>query len=366
MNATRQLLLGLFFLSALAILALYTVFGTDTVNLFSEPLQLRVYFPEAIGLREGDPVQAVGVRVGRVKTLEIDIKAAKRERVLAVLNLNEELELTEGVTVVIEESTLLGGRHVSIDPGDPGGVPLVLGEGEAIYGAVQKNPIEGLAEVGDVFAENRAAIANIVDNLDAMVAGAREGKGPLGRILTDEKLSEDMAALVADIASAASKIDSGEGLLGALISDPTLAEDARSIFDRVDAIVADLQAGKGIAGRLIYDESLADQAASAVESIASASRKIDEGEGTIGRLLNDEAMAESLSGAVDSFGRAGDDIAALTAQVRTGEGTLGKLFMDQELYDEVLVTVKLLTRSLEDYREAAPVSAFTSVLFSGF
>ena len=39
---------------------------------------------------------------------------------------------------------------------------------------------------------------------------------------------------------------------------------------------------------------------------------------------------------------------------------------DRELYDEALVAVKLLTRSLEDYREAAPVSAFTGVLFGAF
>ena len=34
--------------------------------------------------------------------------------------------------------------------------------------------------------------------------------------------------------------------------------------------------------------------------------------------------------------------------------------VERELYDEALTSLKLLTRSLEDYREAAPVSAFTS------
>ena len=51
---------------------------------------------------------------------------------------------------------------------------------------------------------------------------------------------------------------------------------------------------------------------------------------------------------------------------RAGEGTLGAIVMNDELYQEVLRTVGLLTRSLEDYREAAPITSFTGVLFSAF
>ena len=48
-----------------------------------------------------------------------------------------------------------------------------------------------------------------------------------------------------------------------------------------------------------------------------------------------------------------------------GEFIIDGLHIDH-LYDEALGGLKLLTRSLEDYREAAPVTAFTSVLFSAF
>jgi len=52
--------------------------------------------------------------------------------------------------------------------------------------------------------------------------------------------------------------------------------------------------------------------------------------------------------------------------VRAGQGTLGKLFADEKLYDQLSLAVALLTRSLEDYREAAPITAFTSVLFAAW
>ena len=40
--------------------------------------------------------------------------------------------------------------------------------------------------------------------------------------------------------------------------------------------------------------------------------------------------------------------------------------MDKGLYEEVQRALAILTRTLEEYREAAPITTFTSVLFSGF
>ena len=64
------------------------------------------------------------MRIGRVKTLEIDINETVEKRVLATLSLEREIEMSAGAKIMIQESTLLGGRHVFIDPGEPGGPPL--------------------------------------------------------------------------------------------------------------------------------------------------------------------------------------------------------------------------------------------------
>ena len=66
------------------------------------------------------------------------------------------------------------------------------------------------------------------------------------------------------------------------------------------------------------------------------------------------------------FRSASEDLKGVASAIRGTDGSLGKLINDTELYDEALVALRLLTRSLEDYREAAPVSAFTSVLFGAF
>ncbi|HED66604.1 MAG TPA: MCE family protein [Planctomycetes bacterium] len=398
MNNKRQFLLGVFFVTALSLLASYTLFFTDTVSLFSTPDLLEVYFPDAYGLREGDPVRVSGMRIGRVKSLELIPNNPPGETIRTVLSLDQNIELLKGFSITINESTLLGGRHVQIEPGPYGGPPR--DPNAKIKGTIKRNPIEALGQIGEALSGGDGSLSRIISNLDEIVAGVRDGKGLVGRLLTDERLANDVAdsvssirnatgkidrgegllgALVANdqlardledalanLRSTTEKIDRGEGLLGALVNDPEIANSVRGAISSIETIAGDLQAGEGLAGRLIYDDRLADSVQEAIDAFASVGRKIDTGTGTIGRLVSDEEMADGLAETLDNFRSASADLQALVATVRSGEGTVGKLLVDEELYDEALTAVKLLTRSLEDYREAAPVTAFTSVLFAAF
>jgi phospholipid/cholesterol/gamma-HCH transport system substrate-binding protein len=366
MNNKRQFLLGIFFIAALSILAFFTLFLTDTVDLFRQPTLEVVYFPEAHGLREGDAVLIAGVRAGRVKRLGVDIQAPIERRIRATLSLDEEVELLEGTRILIKESTFLGGRQIDIEPGPSGGPPLARGKDGELFGEVEPNPITALARLGVIFDENRERVASILEDARAVVANVRAGNGTLGRFLSDETLATNLTDSVADLRRMIADVDAGQGFLGTLLRDPELAASAKSAVESLRTVAADLQAGKGIAGRLIYDEELALEIERAVETMTGIVERIERGEGIAGRLFSDEALGAELEEVIDDVKVASADLSAVTAQLRSGEGTIGKLLMDPELYEEALYAVKLLTRSLEDYREAAPVSIFTSTLFSAF
>ena len=98
---------------------------------------------------------------------------------------------------------------------------------------------------------------------------------------------------------------------------------------------------------------------SILENFDAVMAGVRAGDGTIGRLISDKELG-------DKVGTAVDDISVVAGDLRAGKGTLGKLIMNEEVYQEILAAVRLLTQSLEDYREAAPVSTFTSVLFGAF
>ncbi len=378
MNAQRQFVLGVFFVIALSTLAFYTLFLTE-FSLFGEPIQITADFPEAHHLREGDPVLVAGKRIGRVKEITYHPDRGLR-RIQVVMNLDQEIEILTGYRIAIEESTFLGGRNVDIDPGPGGAPPLVLPPGEAYLGVVQRNPIAALQEVGNLITDNSDSVTSFFRSLDLILLEVRKGEGAVGRAIYDPKLGEDLVASVADFRATvenaraiSDQVRSGEGNLGKLVYDESLYQTFRSTVESLQTIAADLQQGRGVLGALIYDDPLAEELRSVVKNFDAFSADLSEltdgvqaGEGLVGRLMKDPELARSLDETITNFRVASEDLKGVASAVRGTDGSLGKLINDPELYDEALIALRLLTRSLEDYREAAPVSGFTSVLFGAF
>jgi hypothetical protein len=189
MNANRTVLLGLFFLVALGVLGYFTLFKTDfTLFGFGQKSELVVRFSQTNGLREGDSVLVAGMRWGKIKSLEYDPSMPNDRRITVTATLKEPLVLRRGFMIKIEDATLLGGKNLTIDPGPADGqfVPVT----EMFFGDVGRNP---LASLGDLVAESQRGVTKIVEDLSAITGGVREGKGPIGHLVTDEKMAQDLA-----------------------------------------------------------------------------------------------------------------------------------------------------------------------------
>ena len=165
MSSKQQTLLGLLAVAALAVLGFYTLFLAD-VNLFGRSIQLVAQFPGAQGLREGDPVLVAGLLVGRVKALSFDATAPEDQRITVVLNLDQEVPLFEDYAITIEESTLLGGRNVSILPGAAALPRLELAGGMVLTGTVGATPMDSIESIAELVDESRAAVSRILGNLE--------------------------------------------------------------------------------------------------------------------------------------------------------------------------------------------------------
>ncbi|TAJ21645.1 MAG: MCE family protein, partial [Planctomycetota bacterium] len=348
-------------------------------------------------LRDGDPVMVSGMRLGRVKSIVYDPKAPAEQRIHVVMHLTQPLEIRAGHSVLIQETTLLGGRNINIDPGPAGAPALDLASVGPLQGVIASNPLEALKDAGAVIAENRERFGQVVANLEAITSDVREGKGPIGRLLVDEKMASDLSTSLADFASTMAEaravfadVRAGKGTLGSLLNNDTLYQSLHAAVDNFAALSGDLRSGQGLFGKLVYDQALADRLATEIEQTVHNLRVIAEdleaGRGTLGMLLNDDRIAQNIlrvsnemadqrstigkllntSELYDKLVAISDDVRAVVGAVREKQGSLGELIMNKELYNEVLNSVRLLNRSLEDYREAAPVSTFTSVFFGAF
>ena len=394
MNNKSQLLLGAFFVVVLGILGYYTLFLTE-FSLFREQHELIVHFPDADGLREGDAVLVAGVRRGRVATLAFDPAVDLERRITVKLKLDEEVALREGFAIQIEDATLLGGKLIAIDPGPAGGVPVA--EGAQLFGAIEASPLAGL---GDLIAESRGSFSRILADVEAVTAELRAGSGLLGRLINDEELSNEVSGglssasqTFANLEQVTNRVNAGEGVLGRLVADQELADEFETVATNLRDLTADLKVtaadlreGRGTLGRLFQDEVLADDVAKTASSLSDITGRINAGEGTAGRLVNDPEIADRIESilvkADEGEGTVGqllnegelyakldqvaDDLSAASAAIRAGDGTLGKLVMDDALYIQIQEALNVVTLSLEEYREAAPITTFTSVLFGAF
>ncbi|MFT5050998.1 MAG: phospholipid/cholesterol/gamma-HCH transport system substrate-binding protein [Chlamydiales bacterium] len=394
MSSNRNVILGFFFVAVVAILSYYTVFMTD-FQLLGEPVRKTVYFTETNGLREGDSVLVAGVRWGKIESADFDPRADRERRIKVTISLDETIGLHADYKIQIKDATLLGGKNLVIDPGLPNSP--VIPEDRELYGSVSSNVLQAL---DDVVAENREAIRTTLGDIQTIVADIRAGRGIAGRILADEELAASFSSAISSISGSFDNVEvltkglrEGEGTFGRLFTEDVLyeaaqtaVEQARDLLSDARTVIADVRQGRGTIGRLLYDEGMSEDVATSLNSIGSITQSIDEGKGALGRMVRDEKLAEDMTKFVgqltsddstvgrlmtrtdlyDNFLSFSDDLAATMRTVRSGEGTVGRLINDDELYTELQRALATLTGSLEEAREAAPISTFLGTIFLGF
>jgi len=394
MSIQRTTLLGLFFLVALGVLAYYTLFLTD-FTLFGKQSDLTVRFSETNGLRQGDSVLVAGMRWGKVKSLDYDPSAPNDRRITVVASLKEELVLREGFTIKIEDATLLGGKNLAIDPGPADGA--YIPRETMLFGEVGRNP---LAALGDLVAESQRGVTRIIEDLSTITTGIREGKGTVGKLVSDPVMAEDLAETLRGAAKSLSNLEritadlaAGRGTAGQLLTNRELYDELldsttklNGMLDQTTAMVGDFRQGQGLLPRLFQDETMAGQFAATVGRIETIVARIEAGQGTVGMLVNDDAVAKNFAtitdriargeGAVgalltksevyDNIREATENLVVVTGAVRNGQGSIGQLVMNDDVYQQIKSALRVIQRTLEEYREAAPVTAFTAVFFGAF
>lgn len=398
MKTSNHFLLGLLFLVALSILGYFTFFHSDFrfFGLLGDAQRLTVHFPQGGGLREGDTALVAGVRWGKVTSITYDPTVTDpRRRITVLISLDEPVILHADHEIVIENATLLGGKNLTIDPGSAD--EAEIGPDTILYGEVQLNVIEA---AGELLANNESALTETISMIQNLMRGIEDGKGAAGRIFSDEEFAGEIERTVKGAADTAdnlrtitARLVEGQGTVGQLLANDEIYIDLRSIsaslatvLDEVEGAVEDLLAGRGLIGAALVDEGLSQNVKEAVRNLKEILARTNAGEGTLGKILVEEDIALSmdtvlkrLAAGEGTLGRlfaeddiyfdlreTASDLRDVVATIRDGRGSLGKLIMEEDMYAELLKAVGLLTRSLEEYREAAPISTMTSVIFGAF
>jgi len=140
------------------------------------------------GVAEGAPVRYAGVNIGRIEKIALyfDEVEKKTKVKIGVWVNSEEQKIEKDAMVTVNTLGLLGEKYVEVFPGNPAGG--YISPDEMVPG---KDPVM-LRSVTE-------SLTQLAENANAIVLNLKQGKGTIGKLLTDEKIYNDMEAFVADI-----------------------------------------------------------------------------------------------------------------------------------------------------------------------
>ena len=263
------------------------------IDLRSKQYELKVFYRNVNGLKEGDVVSVAGLSIGRVESM-----ALAGRGINVVLSIQTKVHLPKDSRAILKSESIMGGKFIEIAPGMDTGM---LVNGDSLGGLYEADLSELTATLSPITSNVLGILENVNSTFDQptrqriqrIVAELEQSSGRLEEVIRAGGRSADasfteLSSFSRDLASAARTIDS-------------IARDERLNID------------------------------TSVTSFARWSRNMERVSAQL------ETAAVALNGVLGKVGR--------------GEGTLGMLVQDDRLYnhlDSLSMNLNLLVRDLRE------------------
>ncbi len=371
---------GLFFLVGLAILGVITFRVANVSEYFQPKAYYKVFFPSASGLNPDDPVAVAGLKVGKIKSLEL-----KDTGVLMTLTIDPKVRIRKDAIATVAWGGLLGNRYIDISLGKADQPWLEPGS---------EIPVGPTIELTDVLFKVSAAATELQDMLKSSGAGSkiqamldnltkassdiaqvtediRAHRGTVGKLIGSDELYNKAMGIADDLKGSAADVrklltDNDQRLRDILAQLDAAIPQAKDAFSSMKKLGDQANSGKGVVAALLNDEKMAQDLRSAVARLGSTldrldalTKNIQEGQGLAGRIINDPQMADDVRDAVKS-------LRVVAQRLETGDNTIARLTRDKDLYEDVKKLLDDARETLRSVKEQIPVSTFASLLLTSF
>jgi phospholipid/cholesterol/gamma-HCH transport system substrate-binding protein len=305
---TNEQRIGIFFIVGLVLLFI-AIELTLGVGLFQRRYRLHATFRDVQGLDAGADVRLAGLKAGRVEGMRIE-----GDRVRVEMAIDAGLEVKKDAIARLDFRALSGERFVALSLGTPTAAPAAPGdtlEGEtpASFSDVVDqlstvaDSVSDLAEnlntnadrlltgLADLIEENRTALGASAQHLASITGKLDRGTGTLGLLLNDPTLYDRATAAmgevqqsVQDLGRVANGLAEGRGTLGKLLTeDDGLYEQMRETVDSLsvtarnaEEITENLRAGEGTVGKALTDDSLYTEARDTLRTVNRATQSVED------------------------------------------------------------------------------------------
>jgi phospholipid/cholesterol/gamma-HCH transport system substrate-binding protein len=317
-----QLKVGVLVLVALvALTALVFLMSGNTGGFLTGKITVHSYFENSAGLKIGAPVNLEGVTIGNVRSIRIiperkltpvEVTMRISKRYLPALRIDSKSSL--------ETIGVLGDTVVDISSKFATGAPLQDGQ------ELQTTETPNLSDVIKSSQGTIEQLNTILAKVDNLVDALNNGKGSIGKLITDPQLYDRAIATLNEIQGLADQISNGKGSIGKLIADDTLYNRANSTVGKLENIANGLAQGQGSIGKLLKDDTFYNNLKESTQNLNALLKDVNAGKGSIGILAKDPKFAQKLNDTVTKLD-------SILNRVDSGEGTIGQLMRNRNLYD---------------------------------
>lgn len=281
----KELKIGILALAVLAATFLVINFlrGKDLLN---REYELVSFFDDVQGLMPSSAVYIKGYKAGTVSEVSYDREKSGFDVVCVV---SRDFAVPADSRMTIYSADLMGGKAIRIDPGQSANM---AGDGDYLTPAVSPDMLSSIAAgIEPLISKGSDVLTNLDNALTNLnLTLSEENRAALGNIM------KNLDKAVAEIESIAGTIEGRTSDLDAFISDlATLSSSLDSIVAKADSTVSDIND--------ISSQVAAADLAGVVTSLNSLLDKMQSSDGTVGKLINDDTVYKSVDSLVTNISR---------------------------------------------------------------
>jgi phospholipid/cholesterol/gamma-HCH transport system substrate-binding protein len=259
----RYLAVGIFIIAGVTLFALGIFLVGSRHEAFSRHVLLYTEFADLDGVTKGSKVQVAGMDAGQVTKIDVPNSPSGYFRVQ--MKIDEQLQglvRTDSI-VTVDTQGVVGETFLTIHSGSPAAAiaqadsvlqskPPVSMSDLLTHGLGIMNDADAtLKQVGGKLNVALDGVNGAVGNANYLFVGLKEGRGPAGMLLRDEKMAGQIRETMSNVQSATSNLNKASSQVDSLVADvqqrqlPQKLDDTmtqiRSASIRADATIQQVQ-----------------------------------------------------------------------------------------------------------------------------
>lgn len=283
-GSSRAVIVGIFTLLGVAIFVITILTLGSQRKTFTDSIVIKSYFGNVNGLQKGNNIWFTGVKVGTINSIHI----IETGTVEVKMNIDEAAKkfIHADARAKLSSDGLIGNKIIEIYGGSKQAPVIQSGD------VLQSDKLFSTDELMNTLSKNNDNLLAITGNLKTITSQIADGKGTIGKLLTDETLSNQINQIAASLNRSAANIEllsKAAATYTAKLNQPgSLANDLVTdtiVFNNLRAVTHQLKI-------------LTDSSQLVINNLNAAGSTLKNGlqnkETPLGYLLNDKNASEKI------------------------------------------------------------------------